>query len=122
MIMSTKRIILADGSRLLREMLHRVLYKTDHLEVVQELTHYEDLGSAIEQFEPEWVIISLPSDQVIPGWVDMYIANCPSLRFLAVSTDGSKIKMKWLEPHEEELGDLSLKDLIHILERDPQKA
>jgi len=39
-----------------------------------------------------------------------------------VSTDGSKIKMKWLETREEDLGDPSLKDLIDILERDPQKA
>lgn len=77
--------------------------------MVHEVTHYEDLASAIEEFDPEWVIISLPSDHVIPEWVDVYIANRPSLRFLAVSTDGSKIKMKWLEPHEEDLGDLSLK-------------
>jgi DNA-binding NarL/FixJ family response regulator len=122
MIMPAKRIILADGSRLLREMLHRVLYKADNLEVVQEVTNYRDLPSAIEQFDPEWVIMSLPSDHVIPDWVDHYIANRPSVRFLAVSTDGSKIKMKWLEPHEEDLGDLSLKDLLHILERDPQKT
>ena len=120
--MPAKRIILADGSRLLREMLHRVLYKADNLEVVQEVTNYRDLPSAIEQFDPEWVIMSLPSDHVSPDWVDTDIAHRPSVRFLAVATDGSRIKMKWLEPHEEDLGDLSLKDLLHILERDPQKT
>lgn len=120
--MYTKRIILADGSRLLRQMFHRALHKADNLEVVQEVTNYEDLPSAIKQFDPEWVIMSLPSDHVIPHWVDNYITNHPSVRFLAVSTDGSKIKMKWLERHEEDLDDLSLKDLIHLLERDPQKT
>lgn len=120
--MQTKRIILADGSRLLREMLRRVIYKADHLEVVQEIDDYEELPSAIEQFNPEWVIMSLPSDHVIPGWVDIYITNYPSVRFLAVATDGSKIKMKWLEAHEEDLSDLSLRDLIYLLERDPQKT
>ena len=120
--MQTKRIILADGSRLLREMLHRVLYKADNLEVVQEITDYDNLPSAIEQFDPEWVIISLPSDHAIPDWVDTCITNYPSVRFLAVAADGSKIKMKWLEAHEEDLSDLSLSDLIHILERDPQKT
>ena len=120
--MSIKRIILADGSRLLREMLQRVIYKEDNLEVVKEVARYEELPSAIEQFDPEWVIMSLPSNHIIPDWVDIYITDHPSVRFLAVSTDGSKIKMKWLEPHEEDLGDLSLKDLIHILERNPQKT
>jgi hypothetical protein len=43
------------------------------------------------------------------------------MRLLAVSSDGSKVKMKWLEPHEENLEDLSLNDLIHILENDPNK-
>lgn len=120
--MDTKRIILADGSRLLREMLHRVIYKADRLEVVQEVSDYEDLASAIEEYEPEWVIMSLPSDHVIPDWVDSYIDDYPSVRFLAVSNDGSAIKMKWLERHEQDLGDLTLKDLIHLLERDPQKT
>ena len=120
--MYTKRIILADGSRLLREMLRRVISKADNLELVQEVNDYEELHSAIEQFDPEWVIMSLPSDHVIPPWVDTYLTTRPSVRFLAVSTDGSKIKMKWLEPHEEDLGDLTLKDLIDILEKDPQKT
>jgi len=62
-----------------------------------------------------------PITSYLSGWI-LYIANRPSLRFLAVSTDGSKIKMKWLERHEEDLGDLSLKDLIHLLERDPQNT
>jgi hypothetical protein len=38
---------------------------------------------------------------------------------MAVATDGSKIKMKWLEVHEQELNGLSLNDLIHILENKP---
>lgn len=120
--MRTKRIILADGSRLLREMLHRVIYKADNLEVVQEVADYEDLPAAIEHFSPEWVIIPLPSDHAIPAWVDRYIINYPSVRFLAVATDASEIKMKWLEAHEEVFSDLSLQDLIHILERDPQNT
>lgn len=120
--MQTKRMILAGGSRLMREMLRRVIDKAEHLELVHEMDGYEELPAAIEQFSPEWVIVSLPSDPVLPAWVDAYVTKYPSVRFLAVATDGSKIKMKWLEAHEEDLSDLSLKDLIHILERDPQKT
>jgi hypothetical protein len=35
---------------------------------------------------------------------------------MALSSDGSWIKMKWLESREQDLTDLSLKELIHILE------
>ena len=116
-----QRIILADGSRLLREMLHAVIYKADHLQVVREVSDQEELPSAIEQLKVEWLVMSLPFDKGIPGWVDQYITNHPFTRFLAVSTDSSKVKMKWVEIHEVELEDLSLNDLIHILESDPNK-
>ena len=116
-----QRIILVNSSRLLREMLHVVIYKTDHLQLVREFSSYEELPSAIEQLEAEWLIVSLPFDKGIPDWVDHYITNHPLTRLMAVSADSSKVKMKWVETHEEDLGDLSLKDLIHVLESDPNK-
>jgi hypothetical protein len=36
---------------------------------------------------------------------------------MVVSTDGSHIKTKWIESREEEFTDLTLPDLINILER-----
>ncbi|MFL7871835.1 MAG: hypothetical protein AB8I58_23605 [Anaerolineales bacterium] len=113
--MSEHRIILANSSRLLREMLNRILHKTENLEVVQEITHHESLPTEIEKSDAEWVIMSLPVDHSLPNWVDTYIVDHPSIRFMAVANDGSWVKTKWLEYHEEELDNLTLKDLIHIL-------
>jgi hypothetical protein len=118
---SVQRIILVNSSRLLREMLHVIFGKTEHLQVVREVSDQEELPSAIEKLEAEWLVISLPFDKGIPNWVDHYISEHPFTRLLAVSTDSSKVKMKWLEPHEENLDDLSLDDLIYILENDPNK-
>lgn len=120
--MSEQRIILANSSRLLREMLNRILLKTEHLDVVQEVTDHKNLPSAIEQQEAEWVIVSLPTEEATPDWIDKYMRQHPYVRFLTVSADGSLIKMKWLESHEENLSDLSLPELIHILESNPSHA
>lgn len=117
--MPEQRIILANGSRLLREMLNRILHKAEHLNVVKEVTDHRNLPSAIEQQDAEWVIVSLPTEDAAPGWIDTYMRRHPDIRFLTVSVDGSSIKMKWLESHEEDLSDLSLPELIHILEGDP---
>jgi len=116
--MSDQRIILANGSRHLREMLNRILLKSEHLNVVQVGDHH-NLPSAIEQQEPEWVIVSLPTDDSAPAWIDTYIRQHPYVGFLTVSADGSSIKIKWLESHEEDISDLTLSELIHILEGDP---
>ena len=113
--MSEQRIILANGSRLVHEMLNRILLKTENLEVVQEITNHQKLPAEIEKSDAEWVIMSLPVNSKMPGWIDTYIVSHPRIRFMAVANDGSWVKTKWLEYHEEELDNLSLRDLIHIL-------
>ena len=125
--MARKRVILANGPRLLREMLHRVINKADRLEVVQEIPNHEELPSAIERFDPEWVIISLPYDNSLHGWIDTCMAEYPSVRFIFLSPDNNGIKLKWQtslrasgQAYEEDLANLSLKDLLHILEKDLQ--
>lgn len=118
--MATKRVILANESRLLREMLQRVINKADHLEVVQEVLHHEDLPSAIEQFNPEWVIVSLPFHSGAQRWIDACMAKYPAVRFILFAPDNSNIKMKWQTSYEEDLTNLSLKDFIQVLEKDLQ--
>jgi len=118
---NAQRIILVNDSRLLREMLDIIFGKAEHLQVVREVSVQEELPAAIDQLEAEWLVISLPLDKGIPNWVEQYISKHSSTRLLSVSTDSSKVKMKWLEPREENLEDLSLNDLIHILESDPNK-
>ncbi|NJC98624.1 MAG: hypothetical protein FIB03_20210 [Anaerolineae bacterium] len=103
-------------------MLNRILIKADHLEVVQEISDHTSLPAALEQHEAEWVIMSLPADKKIPEWTDTFIKKHPLIRIMAFSSDGSWIKMKWLESHEEDLTDLSLKELIHVLENNPIHA
>ena len=117
--MHEQRIVLASGSRLMRDMLKRILIKSDHLEVVREVIDQKELPSVIERTQPEWVILSLSFDNGVPAWVDGFIASHPSVRFMALAADGSKIKLKWLEVHEQELNGLSLNDLIKILENRP---
>ena len=113
--MSEQRIILANGSRLVHEMLNRILHKTENLEVVQEIANHKKLPTEIEKSDAEWVIMSLPENGSLPEWVDTYIVDHPQVRFMAIANDGSWVRTKWLEYHEEELDNLTLKDLIHIL-------
>ncbi len=118
MNMVTKRIILANDSRLLREMLRCVIDKAGYLEVVQEIPNQEELSSAIERFDPEWVILSLPFRDGMVGGLDACMTEYPAVRFIVFSAEN--IKMKWQITYEEDLTNLSVKDFIHILEKDLQ--
>ena len=117
--MPEQRIVLANGSRLLREMLKRILFKSDKLEVIREVHDPRELPSLIEDTNPEWVIVSLAYDDSLPAWVDTFMAAHPSVRFMALAADGSKIKVKWLEVHEQDLESLSLDELLRLLESKP---
>jgi len=113
-----QRIILVNGSRLLHELLNRALHKSDHLRVVKEIAGQNELPDADEQYEAEWMVISLPADSQFPKWIDLYLKEHPSMRVMAFASDGSEVKMRWLEKREESISDPSLQDLIHILESD----
>lgn len=118
--MSAKRVILANGSRLLREMLHLTLEKADQIEVVQEISDWEGLPSALERFDPAWVIVTQPYGAPPRSPIDSCLAEYPAVRFIFLSPSQNSIKMKWQTFHEEEYSDLSLKEFIHILQRDLQ--
>jgi DNA-binding NarL/FixJ family response regulator len=120
--MTIKRVILANNSRLLRETLRRVINRADNLEVVHELPNHEELPSAIERFDPEWVIVTIPYNNGAYGWINDCMADYPSVRFILLSPDNSSIKMKWQTSYEEDLTNLSVKDFIHILEKDLQHS
>jgi hypothetical protein len=117
--MPEQRIVLANTSRLLRDMLKRIIHNTSDLQLLEEIVDQRELPAVIENSHPEWVILSLPYDNEIPAWVESYIAEHPSVRFMAIASDGSKIKVKWLETHEQELDGISLHDLLHILQNKP---
>lgn len=116
--MSTKRVILANNSRLLREMLHQVISKTDNLEVVLVTPNQEELPSAIERFEPEWIITSLPSDFHKNNWVDACMEKYPAVRFILLAANHDSVKMKWQASFENDLTNVSLKEFIQILKRE----
>jgi AmiR/NasT family two-component response regulator len=121
-IIPSQRIVLADGSRLLHEMLRRILDKADNMEVIEEVHDLADLPPSIRDLEADWVIMSLPFDADTPEWVDEYLADHPYVGLLVLSSDSSRIRMKWTERHEQELDDPSLGDLIQILGSHPRQT
>ena len=119
---SIKRVILADGSRLLREMLHRAIDKANHLEVVQEIPDWGELPSALERLHPEWVIVAESYRNPAHNRIDSCMESHPSVRFIFLSPHQNTIKMRWQTSSEAEYSDLSLKEFIHILEKNLQQS
>ena len=114
-MMEPRRIILADVPRFLREMLKRAFEQAPGLWVVGEVADPSRSASAVERTGAQRIVVALPPDGKMPGMVGPLLAAHPSVRVLAVTNDGSQIKMQWVEPHEQTLDDLSLDELIAVL-------
>ncbi|HEX5808111.1 MAG TPA: hypothetical protein VFY25_05555 [Anaerolineales bacterium] len=118
--MSTKRVILANSSRLMREAFQHVINKADRLEVVPESPDPQDLPSMIDRFGPQWVFISSQQGGGSGQALGLYLSRYPSVRFVVMSPDHSRIRLQSQAGGEEDLTYLSLDDFIHVLERDLQ--
>jgi DNA-binding NarL/FixJ family response regulator len=113
--MQSQRIILANEQRLLREMFRRVIKKIPDFKVVGEITDLAELPEMMERLEPQWVLVSLNQDGKLPRTLCSLLADYPKVRLLAMDADGSEVKIKWVETHEKDLGDLSLGALVEAL-------
>src|SRR5919197_6236982 len=101
--MSINRVILANNSRLLLEMFHRALGKSDRLEVVHEVIDAEELPYAIQRFCPEWVIVSLPISDSMTKWIVAFMQDNLPVRFIFLSEDHRRITMKGQMTSEQDL-------------------
>lgn len=120
--MPTKRVMLANGSRLLREMLQRVLTKAENLEVLAELPDHETLPAALQRFAPEWVILSPPMSSEEHNWINAFVELHPSVRFMFLSPENGGITIKGKGSQPEDRSNPSLKEVIYLLERDIQHS
>ena len=119
--MSTKRVILANHSRLLSDLFQRVIDKAEYLEVVHEVINNKDLPIAIQRFCPEWVIVSLPISQSVLDWISAFMQANPAVRFIFLSPDNGSMIMKWQMESEEDISNLSLREFIYLLQKDLQQ-
>ena len=64
--MNEQRVVLANGSRLLREMLKRIIHKSQNLELIREITDVKDLldGTNRKAYAVAW-LGSLPDRETI---------------------------------------------------------
>ncbi len=117
--MPVQRAILVDGSRLMREMLKRVIEKNPDFEVVREVSGLEKLPAIMREVNAEWLFVVLSPDIDMPDTITtQLLAAHPSLRIITFWTDGSHIKMQWLGRKERDIAGITLPQLTNLLQQE----
>lgn len=112
--MDNYRIILANDARFLRTTLRRLLNKTPNMEVVAEINSLDELPKALKETQANWVILSLPEENGLPSFILDEMQRYPHLRVLAVSGDGSHMRLEWVERWDRETGHFSVEDFKEL--------
>lgn len=111
-----KQVLLFSESRLMREMLTRVINRRRGLEVSRQVSEREDLVRALKESSFDWVIMTLADGEEAPDWMEDVNEAYPGIRFMAISIDSAHIKTRWFETIEQDLEDLSVNEILDILE------
>jgi DNA-binding NarL/FixJ family response regulator len=112
--MSSHRIVLANEARFMRTTLRRLLDKSDQLEVVAEVDDLQQIPAVLERTQADWLLVSLPEENGLPSAILTELQRFPDLRVLAVSRDGSRTRVEWLEQFDQETGEFSVERFLNI--------
>lgn len=110
------KVILANDSRLLRQMLGRVLGKAAHVEVVAEVDNLRELAATAQRTGAQWIIVSLAPESEIPNSVVALLQGQSTTHVLAMAADGSATRVLTMEPREQQVHILSVAQILSLLQ------
>ena len=109
-------IVLANQSKLLREMLSRVFDKLEDFAIVQDVEDKSLLAKILDETEIDWVLFSSMHEHGKLEWIDDLIRTHPSVCFADIALDKSEVVFTWVNNPDTQVNDLSLEEFIAILE------
>ena len=113
-----KKVILLNGSRIMRSMLTRVIEEQTDMVIDREITVNADLSDLSVDHLPmdaDW-LITLETTNIIPQVVLDTATRNPKTRLLIVATDGSQVILRWFEEKTRTIEPIDLPTLIKILQ------
>jgi DNA-binding NarL/FixJ family response regulator len=114
--MAKSKIVLANQSKLLRDMLSRVFAKLEDFIIVQEIENPSLLADFLDQTDIDWVLFSSMHHRAKREWIDDLIRTHPSVCFADIALDMSEVTFTLMNNPDTEVNDLSLEEFIAILE------
>lgn len=116
----SRRIIVANGSRLFRQLLQRALDLVPDLEVVSVAANLAHLSTLIERDKPHWLVVLLLPNGQMPEAIEYVIVTFPSLSVLGVAPDGSRVEARDARLSEQTtFVDISFEEMIRLLRAVP---
>ena len=113
--MKEQTIILLNGTTIARELFKKVIAKTPGLRIIADVEDTLRFPEVANQIDADWTLMILSPGEQVPEAVNQVIEQDSTLHLMTIVADGSRVQMKWMEPHEITLNEKNLKEILQIL-------
>ena len=93
--MKRVRVLVANRPRLMREMLMATITDQPDIEIVGEVVRDEDLNEAVEQTQPDVLIVALQEPERPLGQCGFLLGLYPRMRILALAPEQNRGIYYW---------------------------
>ena len=93
--MKRVRVLVANRPRLMREMLMATIADQPDIEIVGEVVRDEDLNEAVEQTQPDVLIVALQEPERPLGQCGFLLGMYPRMRILALAPEQNRGIYYW---------------------------
>jgi len=117
--MDTCHIVLANKSRLMRELIKRILAKTSALQIVGEAHDISELDALLHESRVHWVIVTLRPQDRISKELQRKLGSHPEISVLGISDGGDRAKVFHPDRQEKLFDNCSLDEVVTVLHHKP---
>jgi DNA-binding NarL/FixJ family response regulator len=93
--MKSIRVLVANRPRLMRELVVETISDQPDIEVVGEIEEESGIETAVDQTQPDFLIVALDSGDHLPDSCQAVLQNHPKVRIIGIAADRNSTVFYW---------------------------
>src|SRR5579872_369725 len=93
--MKAIRVLVANRPRLIRELVIATISDQPDIEIVGEVDQEAEIETAVEETEPDFLIVALEKSGRLPVYCQTILKSYPAMRVIAIAPDRNSSMFYW---------------------------
>jgi DNA-binding NarL/FixJ family response regulator len=93
--MKSIRVLVANSPRLMRELVVETISDQPDIEVVGEIKEESGIETAVDQTQPDFLIVALDSGDRLPDSCQAVLQSHPKVRIIGIAADRNSTVFYW---------------------------
>jgi DNA-binding NarL/FixJ family response regulator len=102
--MKPTRVLIANRPRLMRELVMATISDQPDIEIVGEIQEESAIGNAVDQTQPDFLIVALDRHDRLPNFCQSILQSHPEIKIIAIAADRNSTVFYWaslrIESHQ----------------------